>query len=84
AYRTALEEYSCEQVPMAWATTQNNLGGALYVWALRQSKRSLLEQAEAAYRAAAGVFYKQQEKDGFDGATANALQVKKLLEQWKT
>jgi hypothetical protein len=39
-------------VPLAWATTQNNLGTALRLLGERESSTARLEQAVAAYHAA--------------------------------
>ncbi|WP_416881550.1 tetratricopeptide repeat protein [Marivita sp.] len=52
AYRAALEEYTRERVPLDWAMTQNNLGGALRILGFRESGTARLEEALAAYRAA--------------------------------
>jgi hypothetical protein len=41
-------------VPLAWATTQNNLGAALQTLGSREAGTARLEQAVAAYRAALG------------------------------
>ena len=39
-------------MPLDWATTQNNLGAALYTLGERESGTTRLEEAVAAYRAA--------------------------------
>ena len=52
AYRAALEEYTREQVPLEWATTQNSLGIALLTLGERERGTERLEQAVNAYRAA--------------------------------
>ena len=52
AYRAALEEQTRERVPLDWATTQNNLGNALWTLGERESGTARLEEAVAAYRAA--------------------------------
>ena len=52
AYRAALEERTRERVPLDWATTQNNLGNALWTLGERESGTARLEEAVAAYRAA--------------------------------
>jgi tetratricopeptide (TPR) repeat protein len=52
AYRAALEEFRRDQVPLQWATTQNNLGNALETLGERESGTARLEEAVAAYRAA--------------------------------
>ena len=56
AYRAALEEYTREQVPLDWATTQNSLGVALLTLGERERDTERLEQAVDAYRAALDVF----------------------------
>jgi tetratricopeptide (TPR) repeat protein len=52
ACRAALQEWTRERVPLDWATTQNNLGGALWTLGGRESGTARLEEAVAAYRAA--------------------------------
>jgi tetratricopeptide (TPR) repeat protein len=52
AYREALEERSRERVPLEWATTQNNLGAALWTLGQRESGTARLDEAVAAYRGA--------------------------------
>ena len=51
AYREALEESTREQVPLHWATTQNNLGLAFWTLGERESDTEGLEAAVEAYRA---------------------------------
>jgi hypothetical protein len=41
-----------EQIPLDWATTQNNLGGALQTLGEREGGTARLDQAVAAYRTA--------------------------------
>jgi hypothetical protein len=48
----ALEERTCERVPLDWATTQNNLGLALWRLGDWESGTARPEEAVAAYRAA--------------------------------
>ena len=52
AYRAALEEYTRDRVPLAWAGTQNNVGNALRTLGERESGTARLEEAVASYRAA--------------------------------
>jgi tetratricopeptide (TPR) repeat protein len=52
AYRAALEVYTRESLPLDWATTQNNLGNALWTLGEREDGTENLEKAVAAYRAA--------------------------------
>ena len=52
AYREALKEWTRERVPLDWATTQNNLGNALWTLGERESGTGKLEEAVAAYREA--------------------------------
>jgi hypothetical protein len=52
AYRAALKERTRERVPLQWAATQNNLGGALLRFGERESGTARLEEAVAADRAA--------------------------------
>ena len=49
AYVEALKEYTRERVPLNWATTQNNLGNALWTLGERESGTERLEQAVSAY-----------------------------------
>ena len=49
AYTEALEECTRARVPLDWAMTQNNLGGALVTLGERESGRERLEQAVAAF-----------------------------------
>ena len=62
AYRSALEVFTKADLPQDWATTQNNLGLALYAardaQRRREEGRKLLEDAVAAYRSALEVFTK--------------------------
>jgi tetratricopeptide (TPR) repeat protein len=50
AFREALKENTREHVPLAWATTQNNLGTALWTLGRRVSGTARLEEAVAAFR----------------------------------
>src|SRR4051812_32644036 len=52
AYRAALEEFTRERVPLDWARTQNNLGGALATLGVRESGTGHLKEAAAAFRVA--------------------------------
>jgi tetratricopeptide (TPR) repeat protein len=52
AYRAALEEYTRDQVPLDWATTQDHLGNALWTLGRRESGTTHLTEAVAAYRGA--------------------------------
>ena len=52
AYRTALEEWTRERVPLQWAKTQNNLGNALRALGERESGTARLQEAVAAYESA--------------------------------
>ena len=52
AYRDALKEWTRERVPLDWAATQNNLGGALRVVGECESGTAKLGEAVAAYREA--------------------------------
>ena len=56
AFRSALEEYSRERVPLDWAMTQNNLGNALGALGERESGTARLKEAVAAFRAALEVY----------------------------
>jgi hypothetical protein len=49
--RAALAERTRERVPLDWATTQNNLGGALQTLGGRESGTARLEEAVAAFAA---------------------------------
>ena len=60
AYRSALEVRTREQLPQDWATTQNNLGVALWDQAARTEGpkgAELLAQAVTAYRSALEVLH---------------------------
>jgi tetratricopeptide (TPR) repeat protein len=52
AYRNALEEWTREAMPLAWAMAQTNLGTALQTLGDRESGTERLEAAIIAYRAA--------------------------------
>jgi tetratricopeptide (TPR) repeat protein len=52
AYRAALEGYTRDRTPAAWAHTQNSLGNALMMLGTRESGTAQLEDAVLAYRAA--------------------------------
>jgi tetratricopeptide (TPR) repeat protein len=52
AYRAALQEYTRDRVPFAWALTQNNLGTVLFRPGEREGGTARLEEAVGAYRAA--------------------------------
>jgi tetratricopeptide (TPR) repeat protein len=49
-YRDALLEDARERVPLGWAETQDNLGGALSTLGERESGTARLEEAVSAYR----------------------------------
>jgi tetratricopeptide (TPR) repeat protein len=51
AYRTALDEGMRNLQPLKWATTQNNLGGALFRLGEWEGGTARLQEAVAAYRA---------------------------------
>jgi tetratricopeptide (TPR) repeat protein len=51
-YREVLAEQSREQLPLDWASTQNNLGNALRTLGERESGTERLAEAVSAYRAA--------------------------------
>jgi tetratricopeptide (TPR) repeat protein len=51
-YRALLDRRPREHVPLDWATTQNNLGVALFGLGERESGTARLEEAVAAYREA--------------------------------
>jgi tetratricopeptide (TPR) repeat protein len=52
AFHAALQEYTRERVPFAWAITQSNLGNALLTLGQREGGTAHLEQAVDAYRSA--------------------------------
>ncbi|MBX9700499.1 MAG: tetratricopeptide repeat protein [Acetobacteraceae bacterium] len=52
AHRAALEERARDRVPLAWASTQNDLGNALRALGERESDPARLEEAIGACRAA--------------------------------
>ena len=52
AYRSALEEYTRERVPLQWAETQNNLGGALWILGELEGDTVRLEEAVEAHQSA--------------------------------
>ena len=49
AFTEVLKERTRERVPLDWAATQNNLGGALTTLGRRESRTERLEQAVAAF-----------------------------------
>ena len=52
AYRSALDVATRQRAPLDWATTQDNLGNALWRLGERESGTARLEEAVAAYRLA--------------------------------
>ncbi|MBN1868649.1 tetratricopeptide repeat protein, partial [Candidatus Sumerlaeota bacterium] len=60
AYREALKERTRERVPLQWATTQNNLGNALFRLGERESGTKRLEEAVTAYREALEVWTRER------------------------
>jgi tetratricopeptide (TPR) repeat protein len=52
ALRAALQEWTCERMPLDWAMAQTNLGNALQRLGERESEPTLLEEAVAAFRLA--------------------------------
>ena len=50
AYRDALKEWTRERVPLDWATTQNNLGTALWTLGQRESGTGVCSKRSTAYR----------------------------------
>jgi tetratricopeptide (TPR) repeat protein len=50
AYREALKEHIRQSVPLLWATTENNLGAALWTLGARESGTERLEEAVAVLR----------------------------------
>ena len=55
AYRTALEEYTRERVPLNWAMTQHNFATALSTPGERESGTARLEEAVMAWKACLAV-----------------------------
>ena len=51
AYRLALEEFTRERTPLEWATTQMNLGLALWALGEREAGTARLEKAVVAFDA---------------------------------
>jgi hypothetical protein len=47
----SLTDYTRERVPLQWATTQNNLGNALWTFGQRESGTARLEEAIATWEA---------------------------------
>ncbi len=60
AFREALKEFTRERVPLKWAMTQNNLGGALYGLGERESGTAKLEEAVAVCREALKEFTRER------------------------
>jgi tetratricopeptide (TPR) repeat protein len=52
AYRAALQEWTRERLPLAWAMAQNNLGTALRALGAREGSPARLEEAALAFRPA--------------------------------
>ena len=73
AHRAALEEYTRERVPLAWALTQNNLGNALRILGEREGGTERLVEAAAAYRAALEEYTRQPSQLESARSTQNNL-----------
>jgi tetratricopeptide (TPR) repeat protein len=79
AYEAALEEYTRERVPLAWATTQNNLGNALSTLGQRESGTDRLQQAVQAFEAALEVFTRESAPRHFEIVRPNLAEAQRLL-----
>ena len=69
----ALEEYTRESVPLAWALTQNDLGDALRILGELEGGTERLEEAAAAYRAALEEYTRQPSQLESSRRTQNNL-----------
>ncbi|MDR0997033.1 MAG: hypothetical protein LBL69_05155, partial [Zoogloeaceae bacterium] len=72
AFREALKDRSRERVPLDWAATQNNLGGALFYLSAWEKSTEKLKEAITALQSALSVF------EGH--APYYAVQIKRKLE----
>ena len=81
AYRAALEERTRERVPLDWATTQTNLGNALWRLGELESGTARLEEAVAAYRAALEERTREATPHWHGIAQANLARCLAILEQ---
>jgi Tetratricopeptide repeat len=68
-------------VPLNWATTQNNLGNALWTLGERESGTARVEEAVAAYRAALEEKTREDASYWHDIAQRNLARCLTLLEQ---
>jgi hypothetical protein len=74
-----LENPTHEQMPLDWATTQNNLGGALLSLGKRQPGQARLEEAIAAFRVALEGFKQARAELYISVAEANLARAEALL-----
>ena len=81
ACRAALEERTRERVPLDWAMTQNNLGGALAILGEREVGTEHLGQAVRAYRAALEEFGTEESPRYRDKVLKNLHRVLKKLQE---
>jgi predicted LPLAT superfamily acyltransferase len=81
AYQSALQVYTRDAFPQAWAITQNNLGNA-YGDRIRGERADNLEQAIAAYHNALQVYTREAFPE--DWAMTQGLLVSALLETVST
>jgi hypothetical protein len=68
-------------VPLDWATTQNNLGTALWTLGARESGTARLEEAVAAYRAALEEITREAASHWHDVSSQNLASCVAILEQ---
>jgi len=79
AYRAALEEWTRERVPLAWAMTQNNLGIALQLLGERESGSARLQEAVGAFRAALEVLEIVQADHYLELVKGNCVKAESLI-----
>ena len=81
AYREALKEYTQDRVPLQWATTQNNLGTALWTLGAREESSEKLEDAIKSFTLALATYQSAQvERDLSSIETAIAKAKQRLAE----
>ena len=79
AFSEALKEYTRERVPLDWASTQNNLGGALFRLGERESGTERLDEAVAAFSEALKELTPDAAPRGNQIALRNLAEAEKLL-----
>ena len=72
AYRSVLEEYTRERMPLQWAKTQNNLGGTLVELGRKARARIRVDEGRSAIKSA-WEMYQQAGYGQYDGYFARRI-----------